>query len=117
MTQEALASKLGISFQAVSKWETATTYPDISILPLIASVFETDIDSLLGYLPVQKTITAYQEKYKSDEYYWGIEPSHMCYEVMKLKPPIKSLRLLDVGCGEGKDAVFFAKNSYTVSAY
>lgn len=32
-------------------------------------------------------------------------------------PPEKHLRLLDVGCGEGKDAVFFARNGYEVTAF
>lgn len=36
---------------------------------------------------------------------------------MKRKPPIVPLRLLDVGCGEGQAAVFFAKNGYVVSAF
>ena len=49
LTQENLASKLGISFQAISKWETEQTYPDIELLPQIAAVFHTNIDSLLGY--------------------------------------------------------------------
>ncbi|MCD7873562.1 MAG: class I SAM-dependent methyltransferase [Acidaminococcaceae bacterium] len=36
---------------------------------------------------------------------------------MKLKPPVRSWTLLDIGCGEGKDAVFFARNGYVVSAF
>lgn len=32
-------------------------------------------------------------------------------------PPIKHLKLLDIGCGEGKDAVFFARNGYDVTAF
>ena len=32
-------------------------------------------------------------------------------------PPVRPLRLLDVGCGEGQAAVFFARNGYTVSAF
>lgn len=41
----------------------------------------------------------------------------MCYEVMKLCPPTKPLRLLDVACGEGKNAIFFARNGYNVTAF
>ena len=41
----------------------------------------------------------------------------MCYEIMKLCPPIKPLRLLDVACGEGKNAIFFARNGYNVTAF
>lgn len=48
MTQEQLAEKLSISSQAVSKWETGVTSPDISLLPQIAETFHISIDELLG---------------------------------------------------------------------
>lgn len=35
-TQQTLADKLNISFQAVSKWENGTNYPEMEMLPLIA---------------------------------------------------------------------------------
>lgn len=117
LTQEALAGKLNLSFQAVSKWENAQSSPDISLLPDLACALETDIDSLLGYLPEKKQITAYEQRYRTKEYYWGVEPQAMCYDILRLRPPTKPLHLLDVGCGEGKDAVFFAKNGYIVSAF
>lgn len=117
LTQEKLAEALGISFQAVSKWETAQTYPDIELLPHLARHLATDIDSLLGYTPIMRSFTDYEEKYKSAGFYWGIAPNQMCFDVMRLKPPTKPLRLLDICCGEGKDAVFFANNGYIVSAF
>lgn len=46
VTQEALAEHLGISFQAVSKWENGTAYPDITLLPAIACYFGVSIDRL-----------------------------------------------------------------------
>ena len=48
MTQEQLAARLGVSFQAVSKWENALSCPDVMLLPLIAAVFGVSIDSLFG---------------------------------------------------------------------
>jgi Trans-aconitate methyltransferase len=61
---------------------------------------------------------SYQEVYeKSDSYYWGVKPSYMCLEVIKLMPPDRPLRVLDIGCGEGKNAVFFARCGYDVSAF
>ncbi|MBQ3150993.1 MAG: helix-turn-helix transcriptional regulator [Clostridia bacterium] len=65
LTQEALAEFLGMSFQAVSKWERGDTYPDITMLPAIASFFEVTVDSLLGTDKVAKEakIKEYQEEY------------------------------------------------------
>lgn len=48
MTQERLADFLGISFQAVSKWERGETVPDLFMLPVIASFFGVSTDYLLG---------------------------------------------------------------------
>ncbi|MEA5059348.1 MAG: helix-turn-helix domain-containing protein [Candidatus Pelethousia sp.] len=48
LTQEQLAEKLGISPQAVSKWENDISCPDISTLPLLASLFNVTVDDLLG---------------------------------------------------------------------
>lgn len=47
MTQEELASRLGISSQAVSKWETDTSCPDISILPQLCKELGITTDELL----------------------------------------------------------------------
>ena len=48
MTQEQLAAKLGVSAQAVSKWETSETYPDGSLLVPLANELETSLDDLFG---------------------------------------------------------------------
>ena len=48
VTQEELAEYLGISFQAVSKWETGTTLPDITLLPKLAAFFGVRIDELFS---------------------------------------------------------------------
>lgn len=117
LTQEELARLVNVSFQAVSKWENGNSLPDISTLPLLANTLHCSIDSLLGYMAEQRMITDYEQRYKTGGYYWGIQPSKMCYEVMKLCPPVRPLRLLDVACGEGKDAVFFARNGYHVTAF
>ena len=46
MTQEQLANRLGVSPQAVSKWESGTNMPDIQILPELSVIFGVTIDSL-----------------------------------------------------------------------
>ena len=49
LTQEQLSESIGISFQAVSKWENGITMPDISTIPMLASFFGISIDELFGY--------------------------------------------------------------------
>lgn len=49
ISQEALANILGVTFQAVSKWETNVTTPDVSLIPAIASYFGVSIDELFDY--------------------------------------------------------------------
>ena len=48
LTQEQLADYMGVSPQAVSRWETGATSPDISALPLLAELFGITVDELLG---------------------------------------------------------------------
>ena len=47
LTQEELAQHMGISPQAVSKWENDQTCPDISALPKLARLFDVTVDELL----------------------------------------------------------------------
>ena len=49
MTQEQLANILGVSAPAVSKWETDSSYPDITMLCPLARALGTDVDTLLSY--------------------------------------------------------------------
>ena len=48
LTQDALAEQLGVTAQAVSKWENDQSCPDITMLPKLAEVFGITIDMLLG---------------------------------------------------------------------
>lgn len=51
VTQDELAEFMGVSKAAVSKWETGASYPDILLLPGLASYFDISIDDLMGYEP------------------------------------------------------------------
>ena len=59
----------------------------------------------------------YDEKYRSEGYYWGRQPTSLAHRVLQIEPPDGSLKLLDIGCGEGRDSVFFARNGYEVTAF
>ena len=48
-TQEALAEALGVTSQAVSRWESGGSFPDINLIPSIANYFGVTIDELFGY--------------------------------------------------------------------
>lgn len=54
LTQEQLAEKFGTSPQAISRWEMGATYPDIEMLPMIASFFDMSVDALLGVTEEEK---------------------------------------------------------------
>lgn len=51
-TQEQLGEKVGVSAQAVSKWENDQACPDITIIPLLAELFGVSTDELLGVKPI-----------------------------------------------------------------
>lgn len=51
ITQEQVANFVGVTKAAVSKWEKGLSYPDISLLPKLATFFNLTIDELLGYQP------------------------------------------------------------------
>lgn len=57
-TQEKLAELLGVTTAAVSKWETGSSFPDITLLPQIAEIFNVSLDYLFDHNAVlQKTIS------------------------------------------------------------
>ena len=70
-TQEDLAEFLSITVSAVSKWERGECYPDIELLPKIASYYNMSIDDLLGVgeMKKQERIKEYQDK---SSQFWNI---------------------------------------------
>jgi len=59
----------------------------------------------------------YDERYNQKDYYWGLKPSSTCSSVIDIIPPSRPLKLLDAGCGEGRDAVYFATRGYSVTGF
>lgn len=72
LTQEQLANILDVSTAAISKWETNIAYPDITMLPKIATVFNISIDRLLNYnrykVSIENIINEVKEHIKKNDY-------------------------------------------------
>ncbi len=86
MTQEELAGQIGVSAQAVSKWETGVSMPDILLLPVIADVFGITVDEIYTGKKEQSEPNQikhysfnelpemlYQELLETDSYAWEHE--------------------------------------------
>ncbi len=54
LTQDALADRLGVTYQSISRWENGTTYPDLELIPAIAEVLAVTVDELLGMPQIEK---------------------------------------------------------------
>ena len=73
MTQDTLADQLGITAQAVSKWENDQSCPDISILPKLASIFGISTDELLGlesHVPVRQAVVDDEDEDDAQDNSW-----------------------------------------------
>ncbi len=59
----------------------------------------------------------YDQRYANQEYYWGKKPSAICDRIIEIIRPGPDFRpkLLDLGCGEGRNAVYFAKHGFEVT--
>lgn len=73
-TQDQLAEKLGVTAQAVSKWENDQSCPDISMLPRLAQLFGTTTDALLGQETVYDT-----EVVDESQNGWQFRRSNSCH--------------------------------------
>ena len=71
LTQDALAEQLGVTAQAVSKWENDLSCPDINILPKLAEIFGITTDELLGvaHQPVRQgeAVSEYADDFEEDD--------------------------------------------------
>lgn len=67
LTQEQLAEKLGVSAQAVSKWENDVSCPDISLLPLLAATLGITVDELLGVKPIEPHVVIVEKDKSSSK--------------------------------------------------
>ena len=68
LTQEQLAEQFNVSRKSVSRWEQSLSYPDISLLPFIANVFEVTVDELLGVENIKQDEYVKELKKQADQY-------------------------------------------------
>ena len=66
-TQEQLGEKVGVSAQAVSKWENDLACPDISTLPVLADLFGITTDELLGIKPIEPHVVVLDKEPDSED--------------------------------------------------
>jgi tellurite methyltransferase len=59
----------------------------------------------------------YDVGYRSSPCFWGKVPGSLVQSSVSLLPPLRGLRVLDAGCGEGKNAVFFSRQGAYVDAF
>ena len=80
MTQDQLAEQLGITAQAVSKWENDLSCPDITILPKLADIFDLTIDELLGRarpIPVCQTEVVTSDSHRDNGFTYDSDSGNM----------------------------------------
>ena len=86
ITQEKLAEYIRVSKAAVSKWESGQSYPDILLLPELATFFNVSVDELLGYSP-QLTNEDIKKMYNKLSHEFAVKPfdevMEQCNKIIK----------------------------------
>ena len=131
LTQEQIADIFHVSPQAVSRWETGITYPDIELLPALADFFSVTVDDLLGidinkkeervYSPPEETEESnlFSEKpiiskWVADMYDQKVTDTDdvgFLLSVVGEKPK----KILEIACGSGRVLVPLAKAGHDVT--
>ena len=108
ITQAELAEKLGVTYQAVSKWETGSGYPDITMLPDIADAFGVSLDYLLRGKP--------RLRQKLDFFYPHEGGQHNCNKInvkyLDQGWQVASVTLVGDGTGGTEGVVVVQKECY-----
>ena len=116
-TQEKISAMLNVTPQAISKWEQGNAWPDTLLLPLLAKLLNVSIDYLLTGTSLVGQAGPYDAEYQKEPYYWGMKPSELAEQIAELAGnDTVNKRVLDIGSGEGRDAVYFAKCGFQVDA-
>lgn len=102
LTQEELAEKLGVSSQAVSKWENDLSCPDIMLLPQLSKIFDTTTDELLSgpkEVPVAR-IVPQKERKNFDELMLRIKVDSDDGERVRVNIPLSIIKVTLECCSD-----------------
>lgn len=102
LTQDSLAEMLGVTAQAVSKWERGESMPDVSLLPALARIFEVSIDSLFGIeqQPVAQYLPENQRDFEKMILHISIEDGN---DRIKVNLPLPFIKVaLEIGVSADK---------------
>ena len=98
MTQETLAEKLGVSSQAVSKWENDVSCPDISLLPQLSRVLGVTTDELLTGNSNDVKVVPEEQRKSLDELVMRIRVNSSDGDTIKVNLPMALLKVcMEVG--------------------
>lgn len=98
MTQEELAATLGVSSQAVSKWENDISCPDISLLPQLAKVLDVTTDELLTGKNDEVRMVPVSERKSLDEITLRIKADTADGDKVRVNLPMSLVKVgLEVG--------------------
>ena len=113
MTQEDLAKTLGVSSQAVSKWETDTSCPDITVLPQLCKILGITTDELLPGKSEEVRLVPASERKPFDELVFRVRINSVQGDKVRVNLPMTLIKLaMEIGVdvipnvgGEHADAV------------
>lgn len=94
MTQEELASQLGVSSQAVSKWENDISCPDISLLPQLAKILDCTTDALLSGKEDEVRVVPAAQRKKPEELVLRIKILSVKGDKVRVNLPFALLKAL-----------------------
>lgn len=99
MTQDGLAELLGVSSQAVSKWENDISCPDIMLLPHLADIFQVTIDELFSKKPKNIiTVLPEEERKNIDQMMLKINVNSSDGDRVRVNLPIALVKIAyDIG--------------------
>ena len=98
MTQEGLAEKLGVSSQAVSKWETDASCPDISLLPRLCQVLGCTTDELLTGKTSEVRLVPQEQRKSLEELTFRVNVNSAAGDRVRVNLPMMLIKIcMEIG--------------------